>query len=79
MAQNYFENDFMAIDWILAHFGYDCDDEFLLKQGFDQKTIDDYWEMEAIYNKAKMDELKNNGYFVEDEERTEQKNDELPF
>lgn len=51
MAQNYFENDFMAIDWVLAHFGYDCDDEFLLKQGFDQKTIDEYWERERAFYK----------------------------
>jgi hypothetical protein len=85
MAQNYFENDFTAIDWIRAHFGYDCSNEFLLKQGFDQKTIDEYWELDAIYTKAKMDELKHNGYFDDedykdsDEERTEQKTDELPF
>ncbi len=51
MAQNYFESDFMSIDWILAHFGYDCDDEFLLKQGFDQKTIDEYWKRERTFYK----------------------------
>lgn len=85
MAQNYFENDFIAIDWILSHFSYDGSNEFLLHQGFDQKTIDEYWKREAIYNKAKIDELKHNGYFDgEDyqnsvEERTEQETDELPF